>query len=175
MNLRFAYSRTVTRPDLRELAPFDYTDFVGGRTVLGNPDLERTLIDNLDFRWEVFPDTSIGGVIAVSAFFKNFRKPIEQIIKPTAEVLITFENAEAAYNYGLELEARQNLSVVSPLLRSFSINTNAAFISSRVVLPEDIGIQTSDERPLQGQCPYIVNISLGYEQPILGYFKFNRI
>ncbi len=168
MNLRLAYSRTVTRPDLRELAPFDYTDFVGGRTVLGNPDLERTLIDNLDFRWEVFPDTSAGGVVAVSAFYKNFKKPIEQIIQPTAEVLITFENAEAAHNYGVELEARQNLSVVSPLLRSFSINTNAAFITSRVVLPEDIGIQTSDERPLQGQCPYIINISLGYEEPIWG-------
>lgn len=168
MNLRLAYSRTVTRPDLRELAPFDYTDFVGGRTILGNPDLERTLIDNLDFRWEVFPDTSAGGVVALSVFYKNFKKPIEQIIQPTAEVLITYENAEAAYNYGLELEARQNLSVVSPLLRSFSINTNAAFITSRVVLPEDIGIQTSDERPLQGQCPYIINVSLGFEEPIWG-------
>ena len=168
MNLRLAYSRTVTRPDLRELAPFDYTDFVGGRTVLGNPDLERTLIDNLDFRWEVFPDTSAGGVVAVSAFYKNFKKPIEQIIQPTAEVLITFENAKAAHNYGLELEVRQNLSVVSPLLSSFSINTNAAFITSRVVLPENIGIQTSDERPLQGQCPYIINVSLGYEEPIWG-------
>ena len=163
MNLRFAYSRTVARPDLRELAPFDYTDFVGGRTVLGNPDLERTLIDNFDFRWEVFPDTSAGGVVAVSAFYKNFKKPIEQIIQPTAEVLITFENAEGARNYGVELEVRQNLGGISPLLRQFSINTNAAFISSRVILPEDIGIQTSDVRPLQGQCPYIINISLGYE------------
>ena len=60
MNLRLAASRTVTRPDLRELAPFEFTDFVGGRTVLGNTDLERTLIDNYDFRWEVFPDTTGG-------------------------------------------------------------------------------------------------------------------
>ena len=168
MNLRFAYSRTVTRPDLRELAPFDYTDFVGGRTILGNPELERTLIDNFDFRWEVFPDTSAGGVVAVSAFYKNFKKPIEQIIQPTAEVLITFENAEGAHNYGVELEARQNLGVISSLLSTFSINTNAAFIASRVVLPEDIGIQTSSERPLQGQCPYIINLSVGYENPIWG-------
>lgn len=168
MNLRFAYSRTVTRPDLRELAPFDYTDFVGGRTILGNPELERTLIDNFDFRWEVFPGTSAGGVVAVSAFYKNFKKPIEQIIQPTAEVLITFENAEGAHNYGVELEARQNLGVISTLLSTFSINTNAAFIASRVVLPEDIGIQTSTERPLQGQCPYIINLSVGYENPIWG-------
>ncbi len=166
MNLRFAASRTITRPDFRELAPFEFTDFVGGRTILGNPDLERTQIDNFDFRWEVFPQ--IGGVVAISAFYKRFQKPIEQIVQPQAEVRITYENAEGAHNYGLELEARQNLGVISEALNRFSINTNAALISSQVVLPEGIGIQTSSERPLQGQCPYIVNVSVGYEEPNWG-------
>ncbi len=168
MNLRAAVSRTVTRPDFRELAPFEFTDFVGGRTILGNPDLERTLINNYDFRWEVFPNTSGGGVVAISVFYKRFQKPIEQIIQPQAEVRITYENAEAADNYGLEFEARQNLGVLSSKLSAFSINTNAAFITSKVVLPEDVGIQTSSERPLQGQCPYIINLSIGYEEPNWG-------
>lgn len=166
MNLRFAASRTITRPDFRELAPFEFTDFVGGRTILGNPDLERTQIDNFDFRWEVFPQ--IGGVVAISAFYKRFQKPIEQIVQPQAEVRITYENAEGAHNYGLELEARQNLGVITEALSNFSINTNAALISSQVVLPEGIGIQTSSERPLQGQCPYIFNVSVGYEDPNWG-------
>lgn len=168
MNLRLAASRTVTRPDLRELAPFEFTDFVGGRTILGNTQLERTLVDNYDFRWEVFPDTTGGGVVAVSAFYKRFHKPIEQIIEPNAEVRITYANAESAHNYGLELEARQNLGVLTQMLKAFSINTNAAFISSRVELPDDVGIQTSAERPLQGQCPYIINVSVGYEEPNWG-------
>ena len=163
MNLRLAASRTITRPDFRELAPFEFTDFVGGRTILGNPELERTQIDNFDFRWEVFPQ--IGGILAISAFYKRFQKPIEQIVQPQAEVRITYENAEGAHNYGLELEARQNLGILTDVLRKFSINTNAALISSQVVLPEDVGIQTSSERPLQGQCPYIVNISIGFEDP----------
>lgn len=166
MNLRLAASRTITRPDFRELAPFEFTDFVGGRTILGNPDLERTQINNFDFRWETFPQ--IGGILAVSAFYKQFQKPIEQIVQPQAEVRITYENAESANNYGLELEARQNLGILTETLRKFSINTNAALISSQVVLPEDIGIQTSSERPLQGQCPYIVNISIGFEDPNWG-------
>ncbi len=166
MNLRLAASRTITRPDFRELAPFEFTDFVGGRTILGNPDLERTQIDNFDFRWETFPQ--IGGILAVSAFYKRFQKPIEQIVQPQAEVRITYENAEGADNYGLELEARQNLGVLTEALRKFSINTNAALISSQVVLPEDVGIQTSSERPLQGQCPYIVNVSVGFEDPNWG-------
>ena len=166
MNLRLAASRTITRPDFRELAPFEFTDFVGGRTILGNPDLERTQIDNFDFRWETFPQ--IGGILAISAFYKRFQKPIEQIVQPQAEVRITYENAEGANNYGLELEARQNLGVITEALRKFSINTNAALISSQVVLPEDVGIQTSSERPLQGQCPYIVNVSIGFEDPNWG-------
>ena len=166
MNLRFAASRTITRPDFRELAPFEFTDFVGGRTILGNPELERTQIDNFDFRWEAFPQ--IGGILAVSAFYKRFQKPIEQIVQPQAEIRITYENAEGAHNYGLELEARQNLGVLAEALRKFSINTNAALISSQVVLPEDVGIQTSSERPLQGQCPYIVNVSVGFEDPDWG-------
>ena len=166
MNLRLAASRTITRPDFRELAPFEFTDFVGGRTILGNPDLERTQINNFDFRWETFPQ--IGGILAVSAFYKRFQKPIEQIVQPQAEVRITYENAEGANNYGLELEARQNLGVLTEALRKFSINTNAALISSQVVLPEDVGIQTSSERPLQGQCPYIVNVSIGFEDPNWG-------
>ena len=166
MNLRLAASRTITRPDFRELAQFEFTDFVGGRTILGNPNLERTQIDNFDFRWEVFPQ--IGGILAVSAFYKRFQKPIEQIVQPQAEVRITYENAEGAHNYGLELEARQNLGVLTDVLRNFSVNTNAALISSQVVLPEDVGIQTSSERPLQGQCPYIVNLSVGYEDPNWG-------
>ena len=165
MNFRFAGSRTITRPDLRELAPFEFTDFVGGRTEFGNPDLERTQIQNYDFRWEVFPE--LGGVIAISAFYKRFHKPIEQIVEPQAEVRITYDNALGANNYGLEMELRQNLSVLYSGLRDFSINTNAAFISSRVELP-DVGIQTSSERALQGQSPYIVNATLGYNNSDLG-------
>lgn len=124
MNLRLAASRTVTRPDLRELAPFEFTDFVGGRTIFGNPELERTQIDNYDSRWEVFPE--LGGVVAISGFYKKFHKPIEQIIQPAAEVRITYENAEAANNYGLELEIRQNLSILASRLRYVSVNTNVA-------------------------------------------------
>ena len=106
MNLRLAASRTLTRPDLREMAPFEFTDFIGGRTIFGNPNLERTQIDNYDLRWELFPQ--LGGVIAISGFYKKFRKPIEQIVQPAAEVRITYENAKVARNFGMELELRQN-------------------------------------------------------------------
>ena len=164
MNLRLAASRTLTRPDLREMAPFEFTDFIGGRTIFGNPNLARTQIDNYDLRWEFFPE--LGGVIAVSGFYKKFRKPIEQIVQPAAEVRITYENAKAARNFGIELELRQNLSLIHSNLEHFSVNTNAALVSSEVKLP-DVGIQTSAQRALQGQSPYVVNATLGYDNPDL--------
>ena len=164
MNLRLAASRTLTRPDLREMAPFEFTDFIGGRTIFGNPNLERTQIDNYDLRWELFPQ--LGGVIAISGFYKKFRKPIEQIVQPAAEVRITYENAKAARNFGIELELRQNLSLIHSHLEHLSVNTNVALVSSEVELP-DIGIQTSAQRALQGQSPYVVNATLGYDNPDL--------
>ena len=177
MNLRLAASRTLTRPDLREMAPFEFTDFIGGRTIFGNPNLERTQIDNYDLRWELFPQ--LGGVIAISGFYKKFRKPIEQIVQPAAEVRFTYENAKAARNFGMELELRQNLSLIHSHLEHFSVNTNVALVSSEVELP-DVGIQTSAQRALQGQSPYVVNATLGYDNPdlqvtgALAYHVFGR-
>ena len=53
-NLHAGYSHTVNRPEFRELAPFEFTDVVGGRAVVGNPNLERALIRNVDLRIETF-------------------------------------------------------------------------------------------------------------------------
>ncbi len=176
-NLRLAASRTLARPDLREMAPFEFTDFIGGRTELGNPELERTWIDNYDLRLEVFP--RLGELMAISGFYKKFHKPIEQVVQPAAEVRITYENAKAANNFGVEMELQQRLDVLHRHLRYFSINTNLAFVSSKVVLPE-VGVQTSSERSLQGQSPFVVNATLGYDNPdwgtaaTLSYHVFGR-
>ncbi len=160
-NLRGAYSRTLTRPDFREMAPFEFTDFIGGRAISGNPDLKRSTIDNFDFRFEMFP--RLGELVAVSAFYKLFHAPIEQIIRPTAQLSVTFQNAKAAKNYGLEFEFRRRLDSLSPSLEPFSINTNITIVKSDIEIEPGIGVQTSDKRALQGQSPYVVNITLGYD------------
>ncbi|MBM4363506.1 MAG: TonB-dependent receptor, partial [Deltaproteobacteria bacterium] len=53
--VRASATRTLARPQLRELAPFAYTDYFGGRFVSGNPDLTLTRITNADVRVEHFP------------------------------------------------------------------------------------------------------------------------
>lgn len=159
-NLRFTATRTVARPQLRELAPFIFSDFLGAREVLGNPELDRTTITNLDARFEVFPRVS--EVLAISVFHKRFTKPIEAFIIPTSRGVLSYQNAKGAVNTGVELEARKGLDFVS-WLKDFSVLTNVTFVYSRVELDEaQGGIQTSSSRPLAGQSPYVVNFALDW-------------
>ncbi|MDA1233182.1 MAG: outer membrane beta-barrel protein [Acidobacteria bacterium] len=163
-NLRFGVSQTVSRPDFRELALFDFLDVVGGRLTVGNPDLIQTDIRNYDVRWEYFP----GGnqLIAASFFYKNFNNPIERTVIATVGLTTTFSNATAADNYGVELEFRRNLDFVSPALRPFSVSGNFTFVDSNIDLTDvkDI-VLTSRERPMQGQSRYIGNAILEWAKP----------
>ena len=99
-NIRLSATRTVARPQLRELAPFVFTEFFGAREILGNPNLDRTRIINLDARFELFPKA--GEVIAISAFHKDFDKPIEQVILPTSRGVISYQNAKGATKISLK-------------------------------------------------------------------------
>lgn len=158
-NLRLSATRTVARPQLRELAPFIFSDFFGAREILGNPNLDRTTILNLDARWEIFP--RVGEVLAVSVFHKRFYDPIEPVIIPTSRGVVSFQNAKGAVNTGVELEARKSLDFVVSSLKEFGILGNVTFVHSRVDLAEG-GIQTSTSRPLAGQSPYVVNLAFDW-------------
>lgn len=149
-NLRMGFSQTVNRPEFRELAPFEFTDIVGGRAVVGNPDLERSLIRNFDVRWEWFPGAA--EVIAASVFVKNFNQPIERFVEPTAQLRTSFTNAESARNVGLELEARREL------FDGFTIGGNYTFVDSEITLTSfQTNVLTSLERPLSGTSKHVFN------------------
>ncbi|MEJ7607480.1 MAG: TonB-dependent receptor [Bryobacteraceae bacterium] len=163
-NLRFGYSRTLSRPDFRELSPFEFTNVVGGYSTLGNPNLRRATIDNFDVRWEYFPGGS--QIIAASYFFKDFTDPIETTIRATADIRQTFLNAEGARNQGVELEYRRSLGSVSPRLSQFSLGANVTIVDSQVQIPKDEGVLlTSTSRPLVGQSRYIFNIISEWARP----------
>lgn len=160
-NVRLSATRTVARPQLRELAPFVFTDFLGAREVLGNPDLDRTTIQNYDARFEVFPRVS--EVLAISVFHKRFAKPIETTIIPTGRGVVSYQNAKGAVNTGVELEARTGLDFLSRYAKELSLLGNLTFVHSKVELDAaQGGIQTSTERPLAGQSPYVLNVALDW-------------
>ncbi|MEZ5294167.1 MAG: TonB-dependent receptor [Vicinamibacterales bacterium] len=150
-NLRVSYSATVNRPEFRELAPFEFTDVVGSRAVRGNPELERAKIQNADLRWELFP----GGraVFAASAFYKHFAQPIERVVIAGAQPIVTFQNADTARNFGIELEMGHELAP------GLFVNANYTYVDSKItLLPEQRTVQTSLERPLAGQSKNLFNV-----------------
>jgi TonB-dependent receptor len=160
VNARFAASRTLARPQLRELSPFNNAPYFGGYPVQGNPDLELTYITNLDTRFEFFP--TLREVLAFSFFYKHFVDPIEEVLRVRTETpYISYDNADGADLMGVELEARKDLEFASPVLKDFAVTANLTLAHSQVKL-RDPGIATNPSRPLSNMSPYIVNFSLDY-------------
>jgi len=182
-NLRLAYSATVNRPELRELAPFTYFDFNLLADVRGNPSLTTATIQNIDAKYEFYPTPN--EVISVTGFVKQFSNPIETFLLPTANGLgYTFINARSARNYGVEIEVRKSFANASSVfLQNLQLVGNASFINSRIDLgqtvigpdlsgrigPYDLTNIQSAERPLANQSPYLINAGAYYADPVSGW------
>ena len=173
-NLRIGFSQTVNRPEFRELAPFEFTDVVGGRATVGNPDLRQSLIQNVDVRWELFPGSG-EEVVAASFFYKNFDNPIERIVEPTAQLRTSFTNADSATNAGFEIEGRKALG------EYLFLGANYTWVDSEVTLDAAARqVQTSLVRPLAGTSKNLFNTmievsSAGYSGRLLLNFFDDRI
>lgn len=161
--VRLAYSRTVNRPEFRELAPFLFYDYKLEAARVGNPDLNIAQIDNIDLRFEMYP--RVGETFSIGAFYKYFNDPIEnKNVITTEQPQFTYINADFATSYGVELEFRKSFRGVtaSPFIDRFSVNTNVSLIRSEVDLGSS-AVAQDRVRPLQGQSPYIVNFALYYD------------
>jgi outer membrane receptor protein involved in Fe transport len=163
-NFRGGYSRTLSRPDFREIALFDFQDIVGGRLTVGNPNLIQTTIDNFDARWEFFPGGS--QLIAATFFYKKLTDPIERTVKATTGLLTTFDNAGEADNYGIELEFRRNLGFMTQKLSEFALSSNYTYVHSTIDLSnvEDT-VLTTKRRAMQGQSAHVFNFITEWARP----------
>ncbi len=156
-NLRFSASQTVVRPEFRELATFQFYDFELNAAVQGLPTIQRTKITNLDLRYELYPGA--GQVFTAGVFYKHFDKPIEMIYNfgQGGSSVFNYANPESADAYGVEVEFRKRLDF-SAALSNFTFQANGSYIYSRV---KDSKLLL--DRPLQGQSPYLLNVSLMYD------------
>ena len=170
-NLRLSYSKTVNRPEFRELASFGFFEYVSGLFVFGNDKITRAKIDNYDFRYELYPGKA--QLLSVSAFYKKFTDPIEFSTLPVNITEATYKNSSAATVYGVEAEFRLLLSTLllvgndNSLLNKFTLSGNGAYIKSEVVIGKNTD-SSNITRPLQGQSPSIINVALGYNDEKTG-------
>ncbi|HEX6192168.1 MAG TPA: TonB-dependent receptor, partial [Chitinophagaceae bacterium] len=183
-NIRLAGSRTVARPEFREIAPFAFFDFEQLYSTSGMPALQRSSIINADVRYEWYPRA--GELLSLGAFYKDFTNPIELRLNSASSATnrrYQYQNAESAQLLGLEAEFRKDLSFISKnmdWLQRFYFNGNASVILSEVTLGnlDAAGNKLpSTERPLQGQSPYLVNAGFQYDSEKGSNFSllYNRI
>jgi TonB-dependent receptor len=156
--LRFAYGKSINRPEFREIAPFPFYDFENNAVFSGNPALKNAFIDNFDLRYEYYP--SQGETFSFGLFYKHFENPIEIKYAETGSGLeYTYQNANEAKNYGAEVEIRKSLSNLE-LLKKITLSLNGALIKSNIKFNN----KTTDlDRPMAGQSPYVVNAGIYYE------------
>ncbi len=163
-NFRFVYGRTTARPAFREIAPYAYYDFKEGWRVVGTPDLKRTLVDNIDLRWENFGKS--GDIFSVSVFYKYFLNPIELIDDPRANnPEFHYVNVENSKMYGFEAEIKQHL--IKTASANFFIGSNFTLLKSQVKYVENYGNDDNTgiilHRPMYGQSPWVLNVFFAYD------------
>ncbi|MBO5900818.1 MAG: TonB-dependent receptor [Alistipes sp.] len=151
-NLRFAASRTITRPSFIEMAPFLYQESYGSAQVRGNENLQNAYNYNIDLKYEWF--TQNGDMVSVTGYFKYLESPIERIQELNGgATLHSFRNAEDGVATGVEVELRKEL------VKGLRLGVNASYMYTNVKLP-DGGAYTNKERSLQGASPILLNADL---------------
>ncbi|MFZ1865280.1 MAG: TonB-dependent receptor plug domain-containing protein [Polyangiales bacterium] len=166
MFVTLGYGMTAIRPAIRELAPFTYVDYIRGWNISGNPDLESTVVQNAEARYEYY----FGGtdLFAATAFFKWFDKPIEFVIFNQVNSTAGFRNAETAWLVGGELELRLSFARFHEKLDRLFFVGNVAVMGSQTTLPAGQGISGRLQRRLYNQSPYVTNLSLRFDDPDAG-------
>jgi len=163
--LRFGFSETSVRPDLREITDASYVDPRTGDLVDGNPGVTPADITNYDIRGEWF--FGGGDNITVTLFYKDIDNPIEFFESAASDTTTAREiiNAESAEVYGVEFEGLKELGFLGDFMSSFFVQGNVTLQDSELVAGPEADAPTNEVRPLTGASDYVANLSLGYDSP----------
>jgi len=172
-DVRFSYYSAISRPNFYELIPHTEGDPDADYTEVGNPYLKRITSNNLDLRYEFFPqalDQLLAGV-----FYKSIQNPIEYaVVLPAHAVdyVLEPENFGNANNYGFELDATK-------YVRNFGLRLNYTYTNSEITTTKLLDYRDANgnlthrnvtqTRPLQDQSKNIGNLSFLYREPKSGF------
>lgn len=190
VQVRAGFSKTITRPQFRELSPSFFIDDATDLAYRGNPFLVNTEIDNYDARAEYY--FGRGRFITLGGFYKKLKNPIEEAIDRDLGgfEFVSFINAPSAKLYGAEFEF-ENTWAVSDIVdwgfvstKDLVFKTNYTFSKSEVSNDGDVSTSAlnpltriveefvlpgssvfEDGRALQGQSKHLFNLQIGLEDP----------
>ena len=188
MQLRASASKTIARPQFRELAPQAFRDFESDRLFFGNPNLRDSKLYNLEGRYEWF--FARDQRITLAGFYKRIDNPIEQVgffPTPDARLQTGFTYLPRARLYGAEIETQKYVPLLG-LGDAFAtkravIVANYTYTQSKITADGScvpnvaggqglLGCQAGfaparnlfrGGAPLTGQSDHLVNLQLGME------------
>ena len=171
-NLRLSYFRSLVRPGFFEITPY----YVQSEYYYeqGNPYLKHTTADNLDLRYELFPNGA--DQVLIGAFYKKIHNPIEIVfperVQAGQNIALKPDNLGDATNYGFELVATKYFGKfgvnANYTFTNSSITTNKYYLSYDTTSGRPLTQTVLQTRPMQGQAKHIGNLSLIYKDPSLG-------
>ncbi|HEY0044853.1 MAG TPA: TonB-dependent receptor [Allosphingosinicella sp.] len=181
MQLRLHGSKTIARPQFRELAPQQYSDPETDRTFFGNQYLTDSELLNAEARWEWY--FARDQRLSVAAFWKKIDRPIETVaFQQGGTFFTTFANAPSATLKGVELEAQKYVGLGS-LGAGFFSPRRLVLIGNYTWSESAIKVRDGDTTipvgtggipvpaanvfdngtPLTGQSKHLVNLQIGLE------------
>ena len=160
-SFRLAASKTITLPEFKELAPFEYVSPTG-RVTKGNPDLKYSENYNFDIKWEMFPSNK--ELLSVTGFYKMINDPINLAQTRGSSGNFIYENTgEKANVYGVEVETRLGLIKAETTERpGLDLILNATKMWFNQDLLKEFQYNSKTKTDLQGASGFIVNGALSY-------------
>jgi len=178
MQLRVNGSKTIARPQFRELAASQFTDPETDRVYFGNSNLKDSEFRNYDARYEYYLGRN--QFLTIGGFYKKIDRPIEEIQFTTTDFSFqsTFINSPKAELYGGEFEYRTRFNLPGEgwlADQEWLFSVNYTYTHSEIVVnagdqiierdggladAEDYGL---DGSPLVGTPKHIVNTQFGWE------------
>lgn len=180
--IRFGASKTIGRPQFRELAPQQYFDTENDRLFIGNPYLVDSELQNFDVRYEWF--FGAGESFTLGGFYKDIDRPVESLVNETGGgIQQTYINAPRATLYGAEIDAKKYLDLPIEAAwwgeKRLYLAGNYTYSKSEVKVedgdtvvplgfngvPQDATLFVRDGSQMQGQSEHIANLQIGIEDP----------
>ena len=180
MKFRLSGSKTIARPQFRELIFQNFYDPDSNRLFRGNPFLSDSELYNAEARYEWYFDRDQR--LSVAGFFKRIDKPIETFSSFDDNTVITsFANAPKADLYGAEIETQKYFDLSGLSETGFFSTRRAVVIANYTYTKSKISVKAGDTvsvfnssstsaldffrngTPLTGQSDHLVNLQFGLE------------
>jgi TonB-dependent receptor len=181
MQFRVNASKTIARPQFRELIYQFFFDPDTDRSYRGNPLLTDSQLTNAEARYEWY----LGGDqrFSVAGFYKRIKNPIEAYVSAggAGDFTTSFANAPDANLYGVEVELQKNFELANWMSGGFWADRRLVTIANYTYSTSQLKVAKGDRTavfaaastlatdyftdgaPLTGQSDHVANLEIGLD------------